>query len=104
MKYAVIAISGSQYKIEEGQTITIDNLNLEPGKSATTSDVLLTVNEDKVEVGTPFVKGASVEYEVLKNYQDDKIRVFKFKSKSRYRRTQGFRSQITDIKINKINL
>jgi large subunit ribosomal protein L21 len=103
MKYAVIAISGSQYKIEENKNITVDNLNLKEGETASTDQVLLTVNDDKVIVGTPTVKGASVEYKVIKNYQGEKLRVFKYKSKSRYRKTTGFRAQLTDIQIIKIN-
>lgn len=104
MKYAVIAISGSQYKIEENQTVTVDNLNLEEGKTGSTDQVLLTVDGDKVKVGTPTVKDTSVEYKVLKNYQGKKLRVFKYMSKSRYRKTTGFRAQLTDIQITKINL
>jgi len=103
MKYAVIAISGTQYKIEENQTITVDSLNLTEGDTASTDQVLLTVNDDKVEVGTPTVKNATVEYKVIKNYQGEKIKVFKYKSKSRYRKTMGFRAQLTDIQITKIN-
>jgi large subunit ribosomal protein L21 len=103
MKYAVIAISGTQYQVSEGQVITVDNQSLETGKKNTLTDVLLTVNEDKVSVGTPFVKDASIEYEAVKDYKGEKIDVFKFKSKSRYRRSAGFRPQLTDIKITKIN-
>lgn len=103
MKYAVIAISGTQYQVSEGQVITVDNQSLENGKNATINDVLLTVDDEKVSVGTPTVKDASVQYEVLKNYQGKKVDVFKFKSKSRYRRSAGFRPQLTDIKITKIN-
>ena len=104
MKYAIIAISGTQIKVEENQIVTVDKLDLEEKKTATVNDVLLTANDDKVAVGAPFVKGASVDYEVIKNYQGDKLKVFKYKSKSRYRRTMGFRAQQTDIKILKINL
>jgi len=103
MKYAVIAISGSQFKVEEDKIITVDNLNLEEGEKSSTDQVLLTANDDKIIVGTPTVKGSSVEFEVVKNYKGEKLRIFKYKSKSRYRKTQGFRSQLTDIKILKIN-
>jgi large subunit ribosomal protein L21 len=104
MKYAVIAISGTQYIVKEDQVITVDKLDLKPEEKGTCTEVLLTVDEDKVKVGDPTVKGASVDYVVDKEYQGEKIRVFKFKSKSRYRKTNGFRAQLTDIKITKINL
>ena len=103
MKYAVIAISGTQHQIEEDQKIVVDNLNLKEEEKSSTDQVLLTVNEDKVIVGTPTVKGASVEFKVLKNYQGKKLHVFKYKSKSRYRKTTGFRAQLTEIQITKIN-
>ena len=102
MKYAVIAISGTQLRIEENQKLSVDNLNLKEGEKSTTDQVLLTANDDKIKVGTPTVKDAKVEFEVLKNYQGKKLTVFKYKSKSRYRKTTGFRPQLTDIKITKI--
>ncbi|MBI2465125.1 50S ribosomal protein L21 [Candidatus Shapirobacteria bacterium] len=104
MKYAVIAVSGTQYLVKEDEVITVDNQNLEIDKSNKLETVLLTVDGDKVSVGTPTVKGSSVEYTVVNNYQGKKVDVFKFKSKSRYRKSMGFRPQLTDIKINKINL
>jgi len=103
MKYAVIAISGTQHQVEENQKIVVDNLNLKEEEKSSTDQVLLTVNEDKVSVGTPTVKDASVEFKVTKNFKGDKIRVFKYKSKSRYRKTTGFRAQLTEIQITKIN-
>ncbi len=103
MKYAIIAISGAQFKVEEDKTITVSSLDLKEGETSKTSDVLLVVNDDKILVGTPNVKDATVEFEVVKNYQGEKVQVFKYKSKSRYRRSQGFRAQLSDIKITKIN-
>ena len=103
MKYAVIAISGTQHQVEENQKIVVDNLNLKEEEKSSTDQVLLTVNEDKVSVGTPTVKDASVEFTVTKNFKGEKIRVFKYKSKSRYRKTTGFRAQLTEIQITKIN-
>lgn len=103
MKYAVIAISGSQHKIEEKQTLTVDKINLEEGKTMTTDQVLLLVDGEKVEVGTPTVKDASVEFKIIKHHQGDKVRVFKYKNKTRYQRTMGFRAQLTDIEILTIN-
>lgn len=102
MKYAVIAISGTQYKVEENQTITVDKLDLKEGETSSTDQVLLNVDGDKVTVGTPTIKNTSVEYKVLKHYQGEKLHVFKYKSKSRFRKTTGFRAQLTDIQILKI--
>lgn len=103
MKYAVIAISGSQHKIEEKQTLTVDKIDLEEGKTITTDQVLLLVDGENVEVGTPTVKDASVEYKIINHHQGDKLKVFKYKNKTRYRKTMGFRAQLTEIEILKIN-
>jgi len=102
MKYAVIAISGSQFKVAEDQKLTVSNLNLEENKTNSTDQVLLIADGDKIKIGTPTIKDAKVEYKVIKNYQGDKIKVFKYKSKSRYRKTMGFRPQLTEIQITKI--
>jgi large subunit ribosomal protein L21 len=101
MKYAVIAISGTQYKVEENQSITVDKFD---PTIKSTDQVLLTVNDDKVTLGSPLVKGASVDFELVRDYQGEKLRVSTFKAKSRYRKTRGFRAQLADIKITKINL
>ncbi|OGL52342.1 50S ribosomal protein L21 [Candidatus Shapirobacteria bacterium RBG_13_44_7] len=103
MKYAVIAVSGSQYQISENDTITIDHLNLKEGDKGTTDQVLLLVDDQEVNIGQPTIPNVSIDFQVLKNYQGNKVRVFKYKAKSRYHKTQGFRSQLTDIKILKIN-
>lgn len=103
MKHAVIAISGSQYQVQEGQTITVDNLGLKENDTSTTNKVLLTVEDKKVQIGHPYLDNATVAYQVLKNYLGKKLRVFKYKAKSRYSKTRGFRAQLTDIKITKIS-
>ena len=102
MKYAVIAISGTQYKIEEGKTYTVDLVDAKVGDKLSTDQVLLLVDEKDTKIGTPTVKDAKVDYEIVNNYQGKKLDVFKYKSKSRYRKSWGFRPQWTDIKITKI--
>jgi large subunit ribosomal protein L21 len=102
MKYAVIAIAGSQFKVEENQKLDINNLNLKEGEKSSTDQVLLIADDKKINVGTPTVKNAKVEFNILKNYQGKKLKVFKYKSKSRYRKTMGFRHQLTQIQITKI--
>lgn len=104
MKYAIIGISGKQHRVALDDTLTVDLQKDKTTDDTITIDhVLLTVSDDKIQLGQPTIKGASVEAQVIKNYQGKKIRVFKYKAKSRYRKTQGFRPQLTDIKITKIN-
>lgn len=100
MKYAVVDIAGKQYKIEEGQELIVDRLEAE-GKTVF-DKILLVVDGDKAEIGSPEVSGAKVEAEVLENLKGEKIRVLKYKAKSRYRKVRGFRASQTKIKITKI--
>lgn len=104
MKYAIIDISGSQYRVEENQVVTVDNLGLEKDSTANTNKVLLLRTDKETKIGQPYLDSTSVDYQVLKNYRGQKLRVFKYKAKSRYQKTRGFRAQLTDIKITKINL
>ncbi len=103
MKHAVIAISGSQFKVTEDQKLSVANLNIKEGEKSICDQVLLVADDKKIEVGTPIVKDAKVEFEVIKNYQGEKVKIFKYKSKSRYRKSMGFRAKLTEIKITKIS-
>jgi large subunit ribosomal protein L21 len=100
--YAVVKTGGKQYLVKEGMTITVDQLDLEKGKKSELES-LLRFNEDgKVfELGQPLLK-EKVSVEVIDNVKGDKIRIAKFKAKSRYRKVRGFRSRLTKLKILKI--
>ncbi len=102
MQYAVIKSGGKQYKVSAGDILTLDRLNLEGKKSVTFDEVLLVVNDGKATIGKPNVNGAKVEATLVEDMQGEKIRVMRFKAKSRYRRTIGFRAKQTIVKIDKI--
>lgn len=102
MKYAVVEISGNQYKVAEGEELEVDKIEGEKGKKLTFDKVLLVVNEKKRRIGSPLVKGAKVRAEILEQFKGKKIRVATYKAKSRYRRVIGHRSLLTKIKIKKI--
>lgn len=104
MKYAVVEINGSQYKVVEGEELAVDKIGSEKGKKLTFDKVLLIVDEKKRQIGNPLVKRAKVTAEILEQFKDKKIRVATYKAKSRYRRVIGHRSQLTRIKINKITV
>jgi large subunit ribosomal protein L21 len=103
MKYAIIALSGSQYQIKENDVLTVDHLDSQEGDKGQVNSILLLVDGGQVTLGQPTVKDASVDYQVTKNYLGKKLQVFKYKAKSRYRKTRGFRPHLSDIKILKIN-
>jgi large subunit ribosomal protein L21 len=102
MSYAVIKTGGKQYKVSEGDIIEIDRIAGKDGKISF-EEVLLLVNDGKVNVGKPFIKGETVEGKILEDIRGIKVRVSKFKSKVRYRRTTGFRAALTKVQIEKIS-
>jgi large subunit ribosomal protein L21 len=102
MSYAIIQTGGKQYRVSEGDVLSVEKLDVEAGKETTFSDVLLVVNGDKINLGTPLVSGASVKAEVVDQYKDDKVIAFKFKRRKGYHRTVGHRRQLTELKITKI--
>lgn len=104
MDYAIISLSGRQYKVFEGQIFDIDRLDHAKDAKFDTSNVLLVVRGKQVLIGQPYVTGAKVSFEVLNDFRGEKIRVSKFKAKSRYRKTIGFRADLTKIKVLKITV
>lgn len=102
MEYVIIKTGGKQHKVAAGDTLTLNRITSEK-KNIVFEDVLLSVNNGTVSIGAPTVNGASVSATILEDKQGDKIRVQRFKAKSRYRRTIGFRPQQTVVKIDSIN-
>lgn len=99
--YAIIKTGGKQYVVEEGKVISIEKLDVEEGAEVTFDEVLL-VSGDDVKIGQPNVAGAKVTGKVLEQGKERKIRIFKYKAKSNYRRRQGHRQSFTKVKIEKI--
>lgn len=101
-KYAIIQLQGKQLKVSENETVIVDRVEADVDAKLTVSEVLLVVDGDKRQVGQPLVAGAKVELKVVAHGQGEKLRVFKYKSKSRYRRTQGHRQQQSTLTVAKI--
>lgn len=99
--YAIIKTGGKQYVVEEGKVISIEKLDVEEGAEVT-FDAVLLVSGDDVKIGQPNVAGAKVTGKVLEQGKERKIRIFKYKAKSNYRRRQGHRQPFTKVKIEKI--
>ena len=100
--FAIIETGGKQVKVEEGQTIWVEKLDVNEGDSFT-FDQILFVGGDSVKVGSPVVEGASVTAKVEKQGRGKKITVFKYKAKKNYKRKQGHRQPYTKLTIEKIN-
>ena len=99
--YAIIATGGKQYKVSEGDIITIEKLGLEAGEKVTFDDVL-AVSGDSLKVGED-AANASVEASVVANGRGKKIIVYKYKRKTGYHKKNGHRQSFTKVKIEKIN-
>jgi large subunit ribosomal protein L21 len=100
--YAIIETGGKQIKVEEGQAIYIEKLDVEAGETVNFDRVLM-VGGEATKVGNPTVEGATVTAKVEKHGRDKKVIVFKFKAKKKYRRKQGHRQPYTKVVIEKIN-
>ena len=101
MQYAVIKSGGKQYRVSPGSIIEVDRIDQKEGPIEF-ADVLLHVDEKDVQIGMPHVEGVTVTGKILEHFKDEKIRVARFKAKSRYRQVYGHRSHLTKIVIDKI--
>lgn len=100
--YAIIKTGGKQVKVEVGQTIYVEKLNVEANDTVTFDEVVLVGGESTV-VGTPFVSGASVTGKVEKHGKQKKVVTFKYKPKKHSHRKQGHRQPYTKVVIEAIN-
>lgn len=99
--FAIVETSGKQYRVQKGDTITVDRMDAEEGSSITLERVML-IADDGVKVGSPTVDGASVTATVTGHPRGDKVVAFKFKRRQRYRRRVGFRHSHTTLEITDI--
>lgn len=100
-KKAVISTGGNQYVVSEGETITVDLIK-NAGKSVDFVP-LMTIDGEKVVIGTPEVKGAKVTAQVVEaDIQADKVTSIRYKSKKRVHKVRGHRQRQTQLKISKI--
>lgn len=102
--YAVIKTGGKQFKVNEGDTLKVEKLTTEIGKTLNLNSVLTVVDGDKVTIGTPIIKGASVDATIISHGKGDKVKIFKMNRRKGYRKSQGHRQSFTEIKINKIEV
>lgn len=100
--FAIIATGGKQYKVSAGQKVKIEKLEAKENGSVVFDAVLLRSVGGAVSVGAPNVSGAKVEAKLVRNGRDRKKIVFKYHSKTRYRKKKGHRQEFTEIEITKI--
>src|SRR5581483_5205173 len=102
MKYAVVKVGGRQYKVIEGQVITVEDFSGEKDKSLIIDTVLMHVSDGAVVLGNPYLADTTVKATPLEVIKGKKVHISKFKSKVRYRRSIGHRKLLSKLRIDSI--
>lgn len=102
--YAVIETGGKQYKVQEGDVITIEKLKASVGDKVTFDKVLLINDGEKIQVGAPIVEAAKVYGNVIESGKGKKVIIYKYKAKKDFRKKQGHRQPYTMVKIETLSL
>ena len=103
MKSAIIKTGGKQYQVQEGDQVKVEKLDYEEGETVEFDRVLLVDEDDDTQIGKPFVEDAVVTGEVTEQGKGEKIIVFKYKPKERYKKKKGHRQPYTKVKIEEIS-
>ena len=97
MKYAIARIGGRQFRVEEGQQLTVDRFD------GVVDEVLLFVDDDDVRIGKPLVEGVKVKTKIIEEGKV-KTEIRRFRAKSRHRRTLGHKQPVTTVRVEKIGV
>ena len=97
--YAIVEISGKQFKVEKKQKLFVNRLDVAEGKKISFDNVLMINDGSKSSVGTPNVSGVQVDAKVLKHLKSDKVIVFKKKRRKGYKRKQGHRREVSILRV-----
>jgi large subunit ribosomal protein L21 len=101
--YAVIETGGKQYRVVPGETLEVERVKADPGKSFTIDRVLFVANDGQFSVGAPVVANAQIVADVVEHFRGEKKIAFKMKRRQGYHKTIGHRQELTVVKINEIN-
>jgi large subunit ribosomal protein L21 len=102
--YAIIKTGGKQYRVNEGDVISVEKLDVASGEKVVFEEILVVSKDGELQIGAPVISGAKVEGTVVQQGKEKKVVVFKYKPKKDYRKKQGHRQPFTRIKIEKISL
>ena len=97
--FAIVETGGKQYRVAPGQRLKVEKLEAEAGANLTLDKVLLVADGEDVKIGAPYLVGAKVETKVLRQARDRKKIVFKYHSKTRYRKKKGHRQYFTELEV-----
>jgi large subunit ribosomal protein L21 len=102
--YAIVEISGKQYRVEKDETLNVDKLDKKANDDLVIDKILLVSNGDTVLIGQPYLKNVKVTAKVLGDVKGDKVRGIKFLKRKRFTRTMGHRQNYSQIKINELTV
>ena len=97
--FAIVETGGKQYRVSPGQKLKVEKLEVEAGSALSLDKVLLVADGEDVKVGTPYLEGVKVETKVLSQNRHDKVIVFKYHSKTRYKKKKGHRQMYTELEV-----
>lgn len=100
--YAIIATGGKQYKVKKDEVLQIEKLKADVGVQIEFDKVLMLVDGENVDIGTPYLTSAKVTGEVVKHGRGEKINIIKFRRRKHYMRHKGHRQDFTEVKIGTI--
>ncbi len=99
MAYAIIKTGGKQYRVAAGDKIDVEKLDAGVGDTVTFDEVLASGSGDGIQVGAPFLDGATVTAKVVDQFRDKKVVAFKFKRRKGHHKTKGHRRHLTRLEI-----
>ncbi len=97
--YAIVKTGGKQYKAAKDETLIVEKIEGEPGTAVTLEDVVMVVSGDQVALGSPYVKGAKVRAEIVRQGKAKKIEAFNYKPKKNVRKRWGHRQPQTHLRV-----
>jgi large subunit ribosomal protein L21 len=100
--HAVIKTGGKQYRVVTGEKLKIEQIPADVGTEITLDQILMVGEGESVQIGTPFLTGASVKATVLSQGRHDKVMIFKMRRRKHYQKHQGHRQNYTEIRIDTI--
>lgn len=102
--YAVVETGNKQYRVSVGEAFEVERLSGEVGDKVSLDKILMVTDDDKVQVGKPYVEGAKVEAEIVRQGRGPKLVVFKMKRRKKMRKKAGHRQEFTELKVTDITV
>jgi large subunit ribosomal protein L21 len=102
--YAIVRTGGKQYRVQAGDTLYLERVDVPVGETLSLDEILLVGGEDGAQVGAPRLASARVSATVIEHGRHAKVRVFKYKKRKHYRRTRGHRQSFTAVKVDKVEV